>query len=577
MLICASFCSKRVDIIFCHGYNGRKRRGNMKNKNFDTLAVFLDMSRNAVMTPDALKEYIKVISRMGYNALMLYMEDTYPIEDEPYFGYMRGGYKKQELKELDAFAKALGVELIPAIQTLGHLGTLYRWRSKFDMDTEEILLVGSERTYELIDKMFKSLSECFTTRRINIGMDEANGLGRGRYLDENGYEPTEVIMKKHLDRVVEIGRKYGYEMQMWSDMFFRGWSGRYYCPKCEIPEEYRKLVPEGVAPVYWEYYHWKREFVEGMIYNHKQLSDNIWFAGGAYTWLGFTPCNDFSIINTKSAIDACIDNGIRNLIMTTWGNDGGECSRWSVLPTLHYVAEYSRGERDEEKIKARFKRITGVSFDDFMKLDLPDRIAYQEEGREELDYSYASRVNFTRNPSKYMFYIDVFMDFFANTVKRGEGKKYEEYRDALREVGKKSRRYGYLFRNLANLSDCMAIRYELGIITREAYKNGDKEKLLSLSKNEYPSLVSKIRAFLKSLREQWMRENNPFGFELQEARIGGLIERISSCGRRLRDYAMGKIKSIPELDTEQIPLGTPGVSVEASCYLDSLGFAVKKS
>ena len=48
--------------------------------NIKTFGVMLDMSRNAVMNLEELKRYISVISRMGYNSLFLYTEDTYEIE-----------------------------------------------------------------------------------------------------------------------------------------------------------------------------------------------------------------------------------------------------------------------------------------------------------------------------------------------------------------------------------------------------------------------------------------------------------------------------------------------------------------
>ena len=82
----------------------------MKKK---TLGVMLDVSRNAVMNMDNLKEFLKVLKKMGYNCMFLYAEDTYEVDGEPYFGYMRGKYSKAELKEMDEYASSLGIEIIP--------------------------------------------------------------------------------------------------------------------------------------------------------------------------------------------------------------------------------------------------------------------------------------------------------------------------------------------------------------------------------------------------------------------------------------------------------------------------------
>ena len=172
-------------------------------KNFDTFGVMIDMSRNAVMSLDGLKRFMTLLRKMGYNTVMLYTEDTYEVEGEPYFGYMRGRYSKDEMKAIDAYAAELGMTVIPCIQTLAHLNAIFRW-GKYPNDCDDILLVDDERTYTLIENMFKTLCECFVCRKIHIGMDEAHNLGRGKFLDKHGYEGVTDIMRRHLGRVMEI-------------------------------------------------------------------------------------------------------------------------------------------------------------------------------------------------------------------------------------------------------------------------------------------------------------------------------------------------------------------------------------
>ena len=65
--------------------------------NIRSLGVMVDCSRDAVYTVGALKKYISLLAKMGYNSLQLYTEDTYEADGEPYFGYLRGRYGKAEL------------------------------------------------------------------------------------------------------------------------------------------------------------------------------------------------------------------------------------------------------------------------------------------------------------------------------------------------------------------------------------------------------------------------------------------------------------------------------------------------
>lgn len=71
----------------------------------------------------------------------------------------------------------------------------------------------------LIDRMFASIADSFSSRIIHIGMDEAHLLGRGRYADLHGIEDRFSIMAQHLQRVCEIGEKYGFRFLMWSDTY----------------------------------------------------------------------------------------------------------------------------------------------------------------------------------------------------------------------------------------------------------------------------------------------------------------------------------------------------------------------
>src|SRR5699024_12394110 len=88
---------------------------------FQTVGPMFDMSRNAVMNEKAFKGMIHRLAIMGFNAAMLYMEDTYEVKGEPYFGYMRGRYSQQKLKQYDDYGNQFGLEVIPCIQTFGHL------------------------------------------------------------------------------------------------------------------------------------------------------------------------------------------------------------------------------------------------------------------------------------------------------------------------------------------------------------------------------------------------------------------------------------------------------------------------
>lgn len=199
---------------------------------FEHNGVMLDGSRNAVPRVETVKMVLRKMALMGLNTLMLYTEDTYEVPEQPYFGYLRGRYSVEALRGLDSYAAALGIELVPCIQTLAHLERALHW-PQVDAalrDTEDILMVGEEKTYAFIEQLLRAVSGTFRTRRVHIGMDEAWSLGLGNYRFKNGFVPSHQLMEQHLARVCAIAQKYSLQPMIWSDMYLRAASptGGYY-------------------------------------------------------------------------------------------------------------------------------------------------------------------------------------------------------------------------------------------------------------------------------------------------------------------------------------------------------------
>ncbi len=498
--------------------------------------AMIDMSRNAVMKVDEVKKYIDYLKDFGYNMVMLYTEDTYEIKEEPYFGYLRGRYSKEELKEIDAYCVAKDIELIPAIQTLAHLNCMFRWQMYNKIrDIDDILFAGEERTYVLIDNMFKTCAECFTSRKINIGFDEAYMLGMGKYFLKNGLHNKFEIFIEHLGKVIEIAKKYGFKPMMWSDMFFRmANNGAYYCENTVFTDHVKKHIPQDVDLVFWAYGDEKGCKFDSMMRDHKNLDNHIWFAGGASTWLGFAPWNNTAMEGMRQAMEACRRQGIEDIFITLWGDNGKETSYYSALPTLYYVKRIYDGETDLDKIKKEFYDITGESFDALVALELPNKLSDEKIIKS--------------NPCKYLLYNDLFCGFLDSTIVEGAEPIYAKHAKTLKELGKNSK-YKYIFDYEAELCSVMAIKYGMGLKLRRAYKTENKAELKRLVK-ELKTLEIRLEKFFYAFKEVWYRENKPFGFDVQDIRLGGLARRIRSCREDLENYLKGKLKELPELNEE---------------------------
>lgn len=504
---------------------------------FENLAVMVDCSRNAVKKVETLKKFMRYISQLGYNGIWLYMEDVYEIPEEPYFGHKRGRYSHAELKEVTAYARELGLKCIPAIQTLAHLNGITRWR-RFNpsvLDTDDILLIDEPQTYDLIEKMFKSLRECFDGEEINIGMDEAFRVGLGRYMQKHGYTDRASIIVKHLQRVVEIAGKYGFNKPiMWNDMFVRlANKGDYLnADNVEVPAEIMSMIPQNMTLAAWNYYSLDEQFYKKMISMQQKFNRPLYYTSGAISWLGVTPMNKYSIKQNTVAINVCKSRGVKNYTVAIWGDDGAECSLFATLPTLAFVASKVKGENGyKEDFKERF----GIKFDEFIRLDMPNEVI---EPAKMFGISQASR---------YMMYNDCLQGLYDSTVTEGDGDKFKSVALKLGRLAKNGE-WAYLFKTQLALSRMLQYKYELTVKTRNAYLNNDKDGLQRIVMHDYKLVLKYLDEYYEAFRYQWYKENKPQGFEVQDHRIGGLKQRLLNGRRIIKQYLNGEIERIEELE-----------------------------
>lgn len=517
---------------------------------FDRCGVMIDCSRNAVLKLDAVKTIFARLASMGMNYAMLYTEDTYEIDGYPYFGYLRGRYTKSEMREIDSIATDLGIELVPCVQTLAHLPRPFRWAFMEPMrDIDDILLIDEPKTYELIDAMFKSWRECTSAKAIHIGMDEAHSVTKGRYTEIHGTEFDRLeVLTRHLKKVCDIARKYDFEPMMWSDMFFRLVSGGgYYDEDIELPEDLDEKIPEELSLVYWDYLN-TRDGFNSMINKHKKTERETIFAGGIHTWVGLGPHNKLSFDSMKEGLEVCREKNITKVFATIWGDDGAEVPFYTALPGIQLFAEYNYYD-DDEKLGERFKQCTGMDMNSFMALELDDL----DEEKRVVPYI---------STSKEVFYNDPLIGLFDKNFENEDmteiyKKKLERIKNVEIPVGME-----LLFDYYTRLIEVLMIKPKLTKDMLDAYKSDNKAKLRECA-SDFSALSQKVQDLHKSYISLWESTNKPFGMEIIDLRYGGLITRLNTASRRLREYCNGKVDALEELEQERLYYSAKGAQTSA--------------
>lgn len=506
-----------------------------KHRSIEVMSFMIDSSRNAVRNLATLKKVIRYLAILGFNELQIYTEDTYEVEEEPYFGTFRGKYSKAELQEIVDYADMFAIEVVPCIQTLAHLNAITYKPHYYDMwDCNDILLVDSEKTYTFIENLFKTLRSVFKSNKINVGLDEAHMLGLGRFLDEHGFQDRYAIFVRHLNRVNEIAKKYQFDAMLWSDMFFRiGSKGNYYGDG-KIEQSVIDDVPTNMTLCYWDYDHTTQSEYRRMFNRHKLFNNKIRFTTATWNWMGLAPNYKRTDLVVKAAIKACKEAHVAEYMLTSWGDNGSESSFLTSIPTLFD----STAMIYDENLNELFKALFNISINQFKKIDLINRADING--------------HYVVNPGKYLLYNDYLCGMFDCHTDDTYPVFYASVARKMNLLAKKVTEGKYYFETLASLAEILSLKSYLGVNLREAYQKKDDDTLRNCLL-DMQKILSLMETFIQKFRKQWYLENKSYGFDVQEMRLGGLKERTKSCIETLENYLNGNILQIDELKEKTLP------------------------
>lgn len=510
-----------------------------ENSAYTMRGLMADCSRNGVLRPDAAQAFMRRSALMGVNMLMLYTEDTYEVPGEPFFGYLRGGYTIREMRALDDYADALGIELIPCIQALAHLEQTLQWDPNFKYrDTSNILLAGDEPTYALIRKYIQAASSGVRSKRIHLGMDEAMGLGSGQFKQKFGDKPPFEIINEHLARVRDICREEGLKPMIWSDMYFRLGSKThgYYDMAWQIPKKIVANIPKDVQLVYWDYYNDKVETYQKMIAFHRQLGSEPIMGGGIWTWAHMWCALPWSFTAVNACMRACRQEGLKEVFMTMWGDDGMEVDLFSALPGIQYFCEHAFGATDPMRAaKKHFAGVCGCPFEPWVRAAGVDSIPLIKQP--ELAHTALGRALLWQDPA--LALLDPLLG--RANLRPWYGKLAQALTVASKQGGL-AKRLEYP----AALATVLELKTHLRRDLASAYAKKDRKALQTIAKRELPELRQRATALWKRHRNMWMTTYKPFGWEVIESRYGTVMARLETVQQRLDDYLAGKLEDLPE-------------------------------
>lgn len=531
----------RLLALFAEYYHGEDFEIS-ETAHFKTLSAMLDVSFGGPISLDGIKEYLRYMAAMGYNQLWFYAEDMYEMPEKyAHFGYMRGRYSVAELKELDDYAYTIGIEIVPCIQTLGHMSKYLRWKEAAKYrETPIILKPGDEETDELIRDMLVWASKPFRSKRIHVGLDEASQLGLGASLKRDGYRDQIDIFLEHVNKVADMCAELGLKPMMWNDLVFCFCSKNHkkYDKDTVLTEKVLSGMPKNMDLVYWNYE--DETCGKFMIEKNREIGNPVIFGGGVWIFRGPLPDNIWSEYFHERALADCKEMKVEEVCHVIWCY-GTTIYQTSLLETCRY-AEHCY-EDTSAKLRERFEFITGASYQAFY--DMSNYHAMYKEG--EIDYN-SKPYDYRFDGDKYMWQ-DLMLGIFDKRLynePRSEHYKMmaEEYADFAANGDKWQWLYEFTRAVFTYLYHKCYVSERLG----PAYKEGDIKTLRHLNDEILPALANDVWRLSRAHLEHKDRFMRPFGTEINDKMYGTLLMRAHYTMHRLTDYLSGKIVSLPELE-----------------------------
>lgn len=332
---------------------------------FSRRGYMLDISRARIPTLETIKRKVDFLAELKYNELQLYMENfCYKF---PHFPFVNEDYDcltPEDMVELDRYCAERFIDLVPNQNCFGHMATWLQ-REEFahlavgdgtvKTGTLNILL---DETFEFVQKLFDSVLPYFSSKYVNIGLDEAFGLGKFQLEEICREKGKAEVFMDWLNRISAWTKaKYGKTVMFWSDMVY------------EAKDSFYRIPKDAIA------LNWGYDLIETALMDRRSryLKENgipFYVCPGTSTWCGITGRFDLMTFNLRTSAEFGKNHGAKGYLLTDWGS-GDEHIHYPVfsLVPIALGAQYAWNvgiEQNGYEMKHPFTRAAQRYVDEYV-------------------------------------------------------------------------------------------------------------------------------------------------------------------------------------------------------------------
>lgn len=322
---------------------------------FATRGVMLDVSRNKVPSLAQLKQTIDLLAALKFNHLQFYTEHTFAYSGHEEVWQDASPLTSAEIRELDAYGSARGVELAANQNCFGHLAVWLkrpRYNSLAEIEGDNVwkfmqwdrrgpfslcpILPESEA---FVRDLLGQLLPCFRSPLVNIGCDETFDVGHGRSRPEvarraaaefagNESKARACLFFEFTRKICDIAREHAKRPMFWADIAMSH-------------ADMLGLLPRDAIGLAWGYEP-DAKFAEEARHLHAH-GMTAWVCPGTSTWRSVTGRTQESRGNMLAAAACSGMPNVSGFLVCDWG-DVGHMQHWPLTQhALGFAAQCAWG------------------------------------------------------------------------------------------------------------------------------------------------------------------------------------------------------------------------------------------
>lgn len=478
--------------------------------------VMLDVSRGKVPTLETLCNVVDHCARLKLNVLMLYVEHTFRFRRHPRIGADASPLDAETLRQLDVYAAERSVELIPSLQSLGHMDhvlNLPDYSHLAETPSRWTLAPAVPETYDLLRDLYDEFLPNFRSEFFNANCDESFDLGSGRSAAMQRKLGAGGPFLAHVSRVRELARTHGKRTMIWADM----------------PHNHPERLAEFDTDVVFLDWWYEAAFDYDRVKRFAETGREFLVCPGTSSWNCLFPRVENAFANVKGWADAGKRHGALGLLVTDWGDFGHYNLQGNSWLGYAWAAEQAWGGNGADFDRAFSGAIFGDDSGTAARL-------YRELGAiHDAGFSV-----FNGSPLQFLFFDDLETGFFVQGARRPAlqraARRLERVGNRIENARPRFRRETRTWEELHYAADASGFAVEKALAGgaylawRREPDSLDARARRALARR-LRELAAQQRALGQRLRRLWLARSRPSNLELTLRRLRRSARSLTNAAR----------------------------------------------